>query len=178
MTHTGCRPRRVDAGHLRAAAGDALKQAQTLAGYAKHIKASTEATNHVAYGTLLLMARVGELCPNRQGARADLTSPGTPEKLFNKNTLTDYRKVTRHQENARVDEYFQTIADEGHKDAMSLAAEPGLRTRIGVGQFAPSLKAKTDMKVERNGRTSRYVFSRGENVLNAMDPGRLLRRTG
>lgn len=116
-------------------AGDALKKGQALSSYAQSIRAGTEATNHVAYGVLILAGRVGELCPASQGKRTDLTSRSTTEKLFHPDTLTDYRKVHRHQKNERIEEYFQAIADDGHQDAMSLA---GFLRFVGE---KPNLKA-------------------------------------
>ena len=100
-------------------AADGLAQADAISEYARRIKATTEDVNHVQYGKLLLAAKVGELCPAEVGGRGKNSSGS--QTGFAKQTMADYRKLAKHQERGKIDDYFEAVAEVGHDTEMSIA---------------------------------------------------------
>jgi len=83
-----------------------------MADYAKRIKATTEDVNHIQYGKLLLAAKVGELCPAEKGGRGKINLH-TAGEGFHPNTLTAYRKLTKHQLSGKLDTYWDETCGGG-----------------------------------------------------------------
>ena len=104
-------------------AANELAKSQVMANYGRQIKATTEEVNSVQYGKLLLAAKVGELCPaEKRGPKPKGVNHPPGEKLFHANTLTDYRKLAKHQREARrIDEYWEAVAESGHESEMSIS---------------------------------------------------------
>ena len=113
-------------------AGGNLAKAETLAGYAKRIHATTEEVNSVQYGKLLLAAKVGELSPaGKRGPKTEEDNHPAGEKLFHANTLTSYRKLYKYQaEGRQIDSYWIAIEGAGHEQEMSIA---GFLQFVGAG---------------------------------------------
>jgi ParB family chromosome partitioning protein len=87
-----------------------LDQADTLAYFAKRVKADTEITNAIQYGKLKIVAKLGELMPapsaserGAQGGRGK-KAPSPNEGAFASETRSRYRKVAANK-NA-IDEYY------------------------------------------------------------------------
>jgi hypothetical protein len=84
---------------------------------AKDLRSSTEVLNAIQHGRLLTIAKLGELMPNEQGKRTDLTSTSDLSKLgFNRSTITAYRKVAKSVD--KIDAYY---ADINEDDETSMA---------------------------------------------------------
>ena len=77
-------------------AAKALRGGDAILRLAKDLGARTEEVNAIHWGRLLLIAKLGELLPAKQGERSDLTSCTDHTKLdFNSHTIAAYRKVTK-----------------------------------------------------------------------------------
>jgi hypothetical protein len=50
---------------------------------------------------MMLTAKVGELCPKEKGGRGKTRTPEV--QVFHRNTLTDYRKLAKHQREQKID---------------------------------------------------------------------------
>jgi N6-adenosine-specific RNA methylase IME4 len=95
------------------AAKHLLDQAATLEHLARRVRADTEVTNAITYGKLKIVATIGRLSPaakpkDRGRGRKKTLSVG--DRVFRANTLSDYRKVARHE--ARLDDYRAQCGNE------------------------------------------------------------------
>ncbi|MHC4176874.1 MAG: hypothetical protein ACYSWU_05175 [Planctomycetota bacterium] len=87
-------------------------------------------------GKLLLAAKVGELCPpmSRQeaGAQKGKKGIGGQPTPFYPDTLTDYRKLAKHQQEEKIDDYWRAAVDAGHDaDGEGGGAVPERERRAG-----------------------------------------------
>lgn len=96
-----------------AEAGDLLAKADTLAQFARRVRADTETINAIQYGKLLIEARLGALLPRGKGGRGKKT-PTPTVGVYNPNTTALYRKVSDNS--PQIDEYQTKVAD--HNDAL------------------------------------------------------------
>src|SRR5262245_14805307 len=92
-------------------AKDLLDQADTLAHYAKRVKADTEITNAIQYGKLKIVAKLGELMPapsakerGAQGGRGR-KAPSPGEVALASEAKSRYRKVAANK--CAIDDYYQ-----------------------------------------------------------------------
>ena len=93
-----------------------LHQADTLAHFARRVKADTEIVNSIQYGKLKIVAKIGELSPAMSKADAGSLggkgekagSPGEPAPA--KRHIAAYRKVAAHQ--TKLDAYRERCGNE------------------------------------------------------------------
>ena len=81
---------------------DMLDRAEVMAQYARRLRADTDVINALAYGKLLIGAKLGELMPGEQGkgggrGKKKLPKPGLGSFAVSAPTLALYRKLAEHQ---------------------------------------------------------------------------------
>lgn len=113
-----------------------LDQADTLEFYAKRVRMDTDIVNHIQYGRLKIVAKLGELMPTEQGKRTDkqLTKAGLGSS-FSAPTKAAYRKVSDHA--PKIDEYFARAQEETEK-SKSGEGEPVEMSTAGFLRFVGS----------------------------------------
>jgi len=107
-------------------ASGVLDKTDTMATYARRVRADTETINALQFAKLLIIAKLAELMPRSKGGRGKTRAGGAP--VFSRHTISDYRKIGDHAD--RLNEYRDAVAE--HNDQLP-AEHPGPKEISAAG---------------------------------------------